>query len=146
MVKAGSLAAASEENVIINENALSMSKMQLKQEDVDKILEAKRILDKEYYRHYTHEDLAQMVGTNEYKLKAGFKQLTQKTIYEYLTWVRIERVKYLLETTDLPLKIIATKVGLDKSNLNKCFKKGTTLTPMEYRRQHRGNHNMLTHN
>ena len=92
-----------------------MSKTQLKQEDAEKILEAKRVLDTEFYRHYTHQDLAQMVGTNQYKLKTGFKQLTDKTPYEYLTWVRIEKAKYHLETGDLPLKLIAVKVGLDKS-------------------------------
>ena len=120
-----------------------MSNLQLKQEDIDMILEAKNILDKEYFRHYTHEDLAQMVGTNQYKLKAGFKQLTQKTLYEYLTWVRVEKAKYLLEKTDLPLKIIAGKVGLDKSNLNKCFKKMTRVTPIEWRRENRGNYNLF---
>jgi YesN/AraC family two-component response regulator len=70
--------------------------------------------------------------------------LTQKTLYEYVTGVRIEKAKYLLEITDLPLKIIAGKVGLDKSNLNKSFKKSTGLTPMEWRRQNKDNDNYLT--
>jgi len=111
-----------------------MQKAHMKKHDVDMIVAAKCILEKEYYRHYTHEELAQMVGTNERKLRICFREITSKGLYEYLTVIRINKAKELLESTDLPLKIIAKKLGLDKSNLNKCFKKVTSVTPMEWRR------------
>ena len=114
-----------------------MQKIHMKQHDLEKIIAAKCILEKEYYRHYTHEELAQMVGTNERKLRVCFKEVTSKGLYEYLTTIRIEKAKELLENTDLPLKVIARKLGLDKSNLNKCFKKATNVTPMEWRRINR---------
>lgn len=121
-----------------------MQKNHIKQEDLEKIIAAKCILEKEYYRHYTHEELAQMVGTNEHKLKTGFKDVTNKCVYEYLTCIRIEKAKELLENTELPLKIIARKLGLDKSNLNKCFKKLTGNTPMEWRKGNSGYYNKFT--
>jgi len=111
-----------------------MQKVHMKQHELDMIVAAKCILEKEYYRHYTHEELAQMVGTNERKLRVCFKEITSKGLYEYLTGIRINKAKELLEGTDLPLKSIAKKLGLDKSNLNKCFKKVTNVTPMEWRR------------
>lgn len=118
-----------------------MQHIHIKQEDLEMIIAAKCILEKEYYRHYTHEELAQMAGTNEYKLKTCFKTVTGKGLYEYLTCVRIDKAKELLENTELPLKTIAYKLGLDKSNLNKCFKKLTGSTPMEWRKGKNGNYN-----
>jgi len=112
----------------------------MKQHDLEKVIEAKCILEKEYYRHYTHEELAQMVGTNERKLRVCFREVTSKGLYEYLTTIRIEKAKELLENTDLPLKVIARKLGLDKSNLNKCFKKATNCTPIEWRRLSRNSY------
>jgi AraC-like DNA-binding protein len=111
-----------------------MTKAHMKEHDFEMIVAAKCILEKEYYRHYTHEELAQMVGTNERKLRICFREVTSKSLYEYLTGVRINKAKELLENTELPLKVIAKKVGVDKSNLNKSFKKVTSVTPMEWRR------------
>jgi YesN/AraC family two-component response regulator len=80
--------------------------------------------------------LASRVNTNESKLRKGFKLVNNKTIYEYLTQIRIEKAKEMLETTDAPVKAIAIKLGYDVSNLVKQFKKITGMAPVEWRKQY----------
>jgi AraC-like DNA-binding protein len=108
--------------------------VRLTREDREKIDIIKAILEKEFKNHYTHQQLAQKVSINESKLQLGFKFVHQKTLYEYLRWVRIQKAKELLSTTDLPIKLIAGKVGYDVSNFNKRFKEVTGITPFSWRK------------
>ena len=108
--------------------------MRLKKSDLEKAGQVKAILEKEYYKHYTYHELAHMVNTNVLKLQVAFKVITAGTnIYEYLTLIRVQRAMLLLETTELTVETIADKVGLDKTNLNKQFKKMTGTTPYAWR-------------
>ncbi len=113
--------------------------MKLSNEDLRKIEQVKSILEKEYRNNNTHAQLASRVNTNESKLRKGFKLVNNKTIYEYLTQVRIEKAKELLETTDDPVKAIAFKLGYDVSNLAKQFKKITGMAPLEWRKKNTPN-------
>ena len=113
--------------------------VRLTREDRDKIDIIKAILEKEYKNHYTHQQLAQKVSINESKLQLGFKLIHQKTLYEYLRWVRIQKAQELLSSTDLPIKLIAGKVGYDVSNFNKRFKEVTGVTPFAWRKNANGN-------
>jgi len=109
--------------------------MRIRKADLEKAQEAKAIIEKEYRKHYTYHELAQLVGTNATKLQAAFKKLTGKNMYEYLSMIRIEKAMYLLENTELTIDAIACKVGLDRSNLNKQFKKSTNKSPSEWREE-----------
>lgn len=111
-----------------------MQKTPISRHSYEMVCAARNVLEREYYRHYTLEELAEMLGTNDQKLKACFKEVTGRTLYEYLTMVRIKKAKELLEGSRLPLRVIAKKLGLDKSNLIKSFKKMTGVTPIEWRR------------
>ncbi|THU40295.1 helix-turn-helix transcriptional regulator [Niastella caeni] len=113
--------------------------MKLSNEDLQKIAQVKAILENEYRHANTHAHLARRVNTNESKLRKGFKYINQKTIYEYLIEVRIEKAKEMLGTTDEPVKAVAIKVGYDVSNLVKQFKKITGMPPAEWRKKNSGN-------
>lgn len=117
----------------MNENLIRMPMTRIKRDDIEKINAAKRILEKEYYRHYTLKDIARMVASNEGTLKRCFKLITKMTFYEYLTSIRIEKGKYLLETTELPIKKIADRLGITRTNFNRSFKKLTGVTPKQWR-------------
>ena len=106
----------------------------LTHEDVVRIEQVKAILDREFYKHHTCTGLAGVVGTNANKLKLTFKAHTTQNIYEYLTTVRIAKAKDLLENTALSIDIVARRVGLDKSNLNKQFKRLMGTTPIAWKR------------
>lgn len=62
-----------------------------------------------------------------------FRQATGKTIFQYLTEVRISHAKELLGTTALKISQISERVGFsDESYFSKVFKKTTGMTPMNY--------------
>ena len=112
--------------------------LNLRKDDVERLHCAKLILEKEFKSHYTADQLAQKVGTNEYKLKHGFKQLFNASLYKFLTHVRIEKAKNLLEFTELPVKGVAVSVGVpDVPTFVKCFKRVTGVCPSEWRRRER---------
>jgi AraC-like DNA-binding protein len=109
--------------------------LNIKQEDLERLCSAKEIIESNYRFHYTLQELTQKLNTNEYKLKSGFKQLYQMSIYAFLTSVRIEKAKELLSHTDIPIKNIAARVGFkDTSNFNRNFKKLTGVAPLAWRR------------
>lgn len=109
--------------------------MPITKADLEKAQEVKAIIEKNYRDHYTYHELAQMVNTNPTNLQAAFKIATGNNLYEYLSLVRIEKAKHLLENTELKIGIIAHKVGLDRSNLNKQFRKLTKSSPKKWREE-----------
>ncbi len=65
---------------------------------------------------------------------AVFKQVTGSTINQYITHVRIEAAKNMLEDTSVKLYDIGFLIGyVEPSYFSKIFKKMTALTPKEYR-------------
>lgn len=114
--------------------------MQLKNEDLATVLEIKMFLEKNYQDHFDYEFLVQKFRMNKFKLKQAFKAVTNDNIHSYVTKIRMEHAKDLLERTDHTVGFIAYKVGLDKSNLNIQFKKITGKTPSQWRK------NAMTHN
>lgn len=101
--------------------------------------QVKAILKKNIKRHYTHAELAKIFHLSETKLRKIFKKVNNSTIQKFVTGLRIETAKDLLETTDEPVKSIAFTVGLAVNRLEKQFKKLTGMLPLEWRKQSREN-------
>lgn len=79
--------------------------------------------------------LSRMVAMNEFKLKAGFKQVFNTTIYEYLRQLRTEEAVELMKE-ELTLEQIAERVGYRSvRGFTQAFAKCTGKTPTEWRRQ-----------
>jgi AraC-like DNA-binding protein len=110
-----------------------MTKIHLSTEDIACCCLAKSILEKNYAQNHTIDRLARQVGINQDKLKKGFKLVYNITIHGFVTSIRIEKAKELLEVTDVPIEHIAYKLGLDHSNLIKQFKRHTGCTPKAWR-------------
>jgi AraC-like DNA-binding protein len=108
--------------------------MQLKNEDLATALEIKQFLERNYREHYDYDYLVGKFGMNKFKLKLAFKAVSYHNVHSYITKLRVERAKELLENTDRTIGFIADKVGLDKSNFNIQFKKLTGYTPSEWRK------------
>jgi transcriptional regulator GlxA family with amidase domain len=108
--------------------------IQLNDDDRRKLNDAKTILEKDLKSHITNQELALRVGTNEFKLKHGFKQLFNVTPFQFVTNIRVEKAKSLLEFTDYPIKKIAVDVGFRQSaNFTKRFKKSIGCSPLKWR-------------
>jgi two-component system response regulator YesN len=74
---------------------------------------------------------------------AQFKQHTGKTFVEYLTRVRLEKAKELLQITQLKTYDIASRVGYeDPQYFSVIFKRNTGITPKEYRALKKGSHSV----
>src|SRR5688572_29956193 len=107
----------------------------LRQDDLEKLHYAKQILEADFKSHYTISELAQKVGLNECKLKYGFKELFNAAPYKFLTGLRIEKAKELLEVTEHPLKRISLSVGISNvSTFIRVFKRITGFCPDDWRR------------
>lgn len=79
--------------------------------------------------------LAHQFGTNEYKLKYGFKQLYGTSVYRFLTQERLKRSSLLLQNTSLPVKTIAQMTGFKNvSHFSKAFKIQYSVRPMALRK------------
>ena len=110
--------------------------MGMKESDLEKIHLVATILQKEHKYHYSHQQLALKVGTNESYLRVAFKQVYKTTINAFLREIRISKAKELLENTDWPLHTIASHVGFkDASIFIRNFKKSTGLTPLKWKQK-----------
>lgn len=110
------------------------SVISVKNEDLEKAREIKAFLEKNYNVHHSYDNLVRKFGINKLKLKTAFKALTKCNVHEFVTKIRIENAKVLLENTDKTIREIAKKVGLDKSNFIIQFKHCTGKTPTEWRK------------
>ncbi|MCB0476070.1 MAG: helix-turn-helix transcriptional regulator, partial [Flavobacteriaceae bacterium] len=82
----------------------------------------------------TLQVLAHNFGTNEYKLKYGFKQLYNTTVFKFLIDERLKKSNLLIENTTLSLNRIATLCGFKSiPHFSKAFKMKYGCSPSAYR-------------
>ncbi|MGI6106317.1 MAG: response regulator transcription factor [Lachnospiraceae bacterium] len=86
----------------------------------------------------TRRDAAKYVYMNEDYFSRIFRRETGMGFKEYVTEVKMNYAKRLLEETDMPVVIISSKVGYDDfNNFSKSFRKLVGVSPTEYRKKHR---------
>ncbi|MGS2765328.1 helix-turn-helix domain-containing protein [Sinomicrobium sp. M5D2P9] len=80
--------------------------------------------------------LAHDFGTNEYKLKQGFKQVFQKTIFQFHHGERLQKARLLVEHSGIPLTVVAKMAGFkDYPNFSKAFKKKFGHSPKQLQKE-----------
>lgn len=83
----------------------------------------------------TLEDAARMLKITPAYLSRIFVKNTGFCFCEYLKLVRIKKAKFLLETTQAPIKQIAFDCGFSDSNyFSYAFKKSVGVSPLQYRK------------
>ncbi len=86
----------------------------------------------------TLDDIAQHTHMNSSYLSRIFKKECGCSVTEYITTIRMEKAKELLETTNLLTYEIAEQIGVNEpSYFSMLFKKYAGLTPTEYRSRFR---------
>jgi AraC family transcriptional regulator, transcriptional activator of the genes for pyochelin and ferripyochelin receptors len=99
------------------------------------IHESRHLLDRSFDRHLTIAAIAQQIGMNEFKLKAGFKQVFGISMFDYLVKTRMQAARELLLETDKPIKEIASLTGYaTKQSFLNAFKKYYHDTPGSFRK------------
>jgi AraC family transcriptional regulator, transcriptional activator FtrA len=86
----------------------------------------------------TVDDLARLAVMSPRTLARRFRDATGTSPLKWLTHQRIQRAQQLLTTTDLPVDVIATRVGLGTAaNLRQHFRAATDRSPAAYRARYR---------
>lgn len=85
------------------------------------------------------KELAKSFGTNDYKLKYGFKRLYGATVFNYLTSERLTKAQIFVKHSNIPIKEVARMTGFKcPSHFSRTFKKKYGYTPRDLRKQAKG--------
>ncbi|RTQ48616.1 AraC family transcriptional regulator [Hymenobacter gummosus] len=80
-------------------------------------------------------ELARLFGTNDFKLKKGFRQLFDTTVFGYVAEKRLTVAQQLLTLTDQPVQDIAESVGFtNAAHFATAFRKKFGVAPSQVRR------------
>lgn len=114
------------------------SKIRLSFDDIRKLRKGRDLiinnLDKDFPKL---KDFALQLGTNEFKLKYGFKELYGMPVHRYLMQERLRKSNMLIQYTDKSLKTIAHMTGFKSMpHFSRAFKKHFGYTPSELRKEH----------
>lgn len=100
----------------------------------DLVLKVKELIEKNYQQDISLAMLAQLFYVSQPYLSKIFKQETGTNLNAYITEVRMQKAKYLLEETDKKVFEIAHMVGYEDANyFAKVYKKYTGILPSDYR-------------
>jgi len=102
----------------------------IKREDVEKMYAVKELLDMNFTKTDTLCDLAKKVGTNEYTLKRGFKELFGVSVFQYWKGLRLETAKSMLFDDGLSVQEVSQKIGYkNPQHFTTAFKKRFGIVP-----------------
>ncbi|MCM8711538.1 response regulator [Clostridium sp. SYSU_GA19001] len=100
--------------------------------------EIKDYISKNLEKELSRNEIAESVHLNQEYLSRLFKKETGIALIDYIISERVKVSKELLIKTNIPVSIIASKVGYSNfSHFSKIFKRETGLTPLEYRQTKR---------
>ena len=105
-------------------------------EDIETIQKLKFYIDRHLQKKLpTIEELASAMFMNQDKLKKGFKELYNDTIYRYHRKERLHHARMILSSTDENIDTIATLFGFPHtSTFSALFKKTYGISPSELRK------------
>lgn len=97
--------------------------------DKDCIMYAREYLQAHITAPPSLAELAAIAGTNTFKLKNGFKELFNNTVFGYLSEVRLEQARELL-LTGIPIKDVADRTGYSSvQHFSTAFRKKFGISP-----------------
>ncbi len=103
--------------------------------DKSLVVEAREILLNEYKNPPTVTELANRVGTNQFRLKQLFHFYFDSTPYNMLLQIRMETAYKLLETGNFHVNTVADQVGYaHPNNFSVAFKKFFSISPKQIRK------------
>jgi len=104
----------------------------LQQKEIERMLDAKQMIEKRLNNPPTLHELALSLGTNECYLKKHFKQVFGTTVYNHINQTRMDRAITLLRDTEKPIAEIARFLGYSHvSHFSSRFKKHYGFSPKQ---------------
>lgn len=115
---------------------LGTRRIRFTREDFQKIVAVRERLKKDAASFPTIYELSRELDISEQKLKAGFKEIYQQTIWDYANGIRMNTAVRLLSDTDLSVGEISLKIGYQsQAAFINVFKKWCGTTPGQFRIQ-----------
>jgi len=108
----------------------------IKQTGNKKVVEkAKKYINENFRENVTLKDVADFVSMNSSYFSELFKSETGTNFIDFLTEIRINTAKDLLENSEIKVKEIGYLIGYENNTyFNRVFKKRVGVTPSEYGR------------
>lgn len=95
---------------------------------------AKDYIKNHYQKDISLDEVSKEVGISPYYFSKLFKEETGENFIEYVTAIRMEKAKELLDHTEMSMKAICMEVGYaDPNYFSRSFKKNVGVTPTEYK-------------
>lgn len=108
-------------------------------DDSEIIHRIKSLVEKEYMRDISLNDIAEQVNLAPAYVSYVFKKETGNTLIKYLTEVRMEKARMLLEEGKLKIVQIARECGYEnQSYFNRTFKNYFGVKPKRYKEKQNG--------
>jgi AraC-like DNA-binding protein len=106
------------------------------------VTKAKSYMNLNYAKLHHQDNLEKECGVDINYLNILFKKETGRTLYHYLSGVRMEHAKHLLATTPSTIADIAAQTGYPNANsFARAFKRFECLTPKDFRGKQLNNNN-----
>ncbi|UOQ52045.1 helix-turn-helix transcriptional regulator [Hymenobacter cellulosivorans] len=103
--------------------------------DRDTLHAIRDFLDTHYAEPPSLLELARLFGTNDFKLKKGFRELFGTTVFGYIAERRLTVAWQLLTLTDQPVQEVAESVGFgNPAHFATAFRRKFGLSPSHVRR------------
>jgi AraC-like DNA-binding protein len=100
----------------------------------DRLINAKELIDENEGKRLKIHEIARRCFLNEEQLKKGFLEMFGRPVNKYQTWMRMQRGRHLLITTNYSVHHISIDVGYDDpSSFADMFKKTFGTTPSKFR-------------
>jgi AraC-like DNA-binding protein len=100
--------------------------------DKDCITYAREYLQQHITDPPTLQELATIAGTNTFKLKNGFKELFNNTVFGYLNEMRLDQASTLLRE-GMPIKEVADRTGYSSvQHFSTAFRKKFSMPPGKF--------------
>ncbi|NWL90320.1 DNA-binding response regulator [Paenibacillus sp. 79R4] len=122
--------------VQIIKHTIDMMKDRFTDKNLKLVHQVSSIIQQKYYEPLTISSLSGQVYLSPNYLRSIFKEKTGVTIHEYLTGIRLEKAKEMLNDPSLKVQDIAMKVGYESTSyFISLFLKSQGVTPNEYRKK-----------
>ncbi len=133
-------------NLLIQSRVLELVAMQIDQfrtpggvtaslppREVEKLHQLKAYLDANFLQEHSLAHLSRYCALNEFKVKKGFRQLFDTTVFNYLRQLRMDYAGRLLRHSSLSVDEIADQLGYEHAqHFSIAFKKYTGVTPTQH--------------
>ena len=102
--------------------------------DKEKLVAVKDLINERLHKPPNLTEICKIAGLNEYKLKRGFKEMFNNTVFGYLTEQRLNLARQYILDTEKTIAEISFELGyLTPQHFNNAFKKKFGITPFSVR-------------